>query len=300
MTFTLRLPGSTSNLGPGYDVLGLALGIYNTLTFELSTDESTTVEVSGEGESELPHDASNLVIRSAERAAAEIGRALPHLRVTAQNNIPLARGLGSSSTAIAGGVMAANRLLGDALSRDDLVQLASQIEGHPDNVTPCIIGGLTISSMENSGCVIFISASPCDGLEAVVVVPTFELRTEDARNVLPASVPHGDAVYNVGRACLVTAALLTGSFGVLAEAMDDRLHQPYRAALVPGFADVIAAAKDAGALNASLSGGGPTLFALTTQSGERVAEAMVEAWKQHGVTAHPHVLAVDTGGATFE
>ncbi len=300
MTLTLRLPGSTSNLGPGFDVLGLALGIHNRATVSESKDGHTRVTVTGEGQASLPVDGTNLFVKAATRTAKEIGKSLPPLEVRTENTIPLARGLGSSSTAIAGGVLSANRLLGDPLDTHDVVQLASRIEGHPDNVSPCILGGLTISSMNESGRVIYVRAIPAGELEAIVAIPDFELITEDARNALPEEVPHQDAVYNVGNACLVTAALLTGHPDVLCEAMDDRLHQPYRAGLIPGYHDVCTAAREAGALNVTISGAGPTLFALAESDGRRVADAMVAAWRSHDIIATPRVLPIDTAGAVFE
>lgn len=297
---TLKLPGSTSNLGPGFDVLGLALGIYNRVTVDVAGDGVTRVDVRGEGQQQLPSDESNLLVQAAKRAADEIGKPLPALRIIAENAIPLARGLGSSSTAIAGGVLVANKLLGEPLQTNDIVQLAARIEGHPDNVAPCILGGLTITSMDETGRVVHVRALPPNGLEAAVAIPDFEIKTEDARSALPDHVTHRDAVYNVGNACLVTAALLTGNSDVLTEAMDDRLHQPYRSDLIPGYHEVGAAAREAGALNVTISGAGPTLFALSTSGGDRIAEAMVTAWRSHDVKATPRVLPIDTTGAVFE
>lgn len=300
MSFGLKLPGSTSNLGPGFDVLGLALGIHNHVTVEAATSGPTRVTIEGEGQDQLPTDDSNLFVQAATETASTLGQDLPPLRVQARNEIPLARGLGSSSTAIVGGVLAANRLFDDPLDEAAIVSLATRIEGHPDNVSPCILGGLTIASTANTGEVTYVRALPADGLEAVVAVPDFEIRTEDARNALPDHVPHGDAVFNTGNACLVTAALLTGKVDILARAMEDRLHQPYRADLIRGYDDVCRAARDAGALNVAISGAGPTLFALTTSNGTKVAHAMANAWKKHDVTATPRVLPIDTVGAVYE
>lgn len=300
MPFSLKLPGSTSNLGPGFDVLGLSLGIYNRVTVEEAADGVTRVCVEGEGRHRLPSDESNLFVQAASKAAERIGKQLPPVHIKAENAIPLERGLGSSSTAIAGGILAANRLLGERLGSDDILQLAAEIEGHPDNVAPCILGGLTVTSMDESGHVVFVRALAPDGLQAIVAIPDFEIKTEDARNALPDRVTHKDAVYNVGNACLVTAALLTGNLDVLSEAMEDRLHQPYRSDLIPGYHEVRAAAREAGALNVSISGAGPTLFALAASEGDRIAEAMVAAWRLHGVSAKPRVLPIDTTGAVFE
>lgn len=299
MEFRLRLPGSSSNLGPGYDVLGLALTICNRLTVRTLPGSSVRIAVRGMGKGVLPEDETNLFYRSAVAASERAGKPLPGLEVEMTNTIPLARGLGSSSTAIVAGIVAANTLLDNPFSRDQMLDLAADLEGHPDNVAPCLLGGLVVSAFSDRH-VTYIRAIPPPGLQAVVAVPDFELETKAARAALPANVPHADAVFNVGRACLITAALLTGNFEALRTAMVDRLHQPYRAALIPGFYRVLGAAENAGALGAALSGAGPAIMALVTDAADAVKEAMVDAWKAEGIRAEASVYQIDPDGVTVE
>ena len=300
MEIRLRAPGSTSNLGPGFDALGLALTLYNRVVVRtLSSDGRRRMFITGKGAGKLPLDESNLFFRSADAAAQRAGRSLPGLEVEMHNGIPLSRGLGSSSTAIAAGVYAANLLMDEPFSGPALLDLAAELEGHPDNVAPCLMGGLAICSCEN-GRVESIRALPPPELRAVVAVPRFELKTEAARAALPEQVAHRDAVFNVGRACLVTAALMSGELRALKSAMRDRLHQPYRASLVPGIEDVLAAAEDAGAMGACLSGAGPTLLALATDEATNVADAMKNAWARQNMHVDTAVLRVDQDGVSTE
>ncbi len=297
MEIQLRLPGSTSNLGPGFDALGLALTVYNRLTVRTTSGVGVRIAVQGAGAGLLPEDTTNLFFRAAAETAGRAGKALPGLEVAMENRIPLARGLGSSSTAIVGGVVAANLLVGEPFSGPELLNLATELEGHPDNVSPCLLGGLTVSSFSD-GRVECLRALPPPELRAVVAVPGFELKTEAARSALPETVSHRDATFNVSRACLVTAALLSGNLQALQAGMQDRLHQPYRAPLIPGFDRVLEAALTAGALGVCLSGAGPTLLAFATGEAERVGQAMVEAWRREEVEADAQVLQVDPDGAT--
>ena len=300
MEIRLRVPGSTSNLGPGFDALGLALTIYNRVVIRtVSNDRRRRMCITGKGVGKLPLDESNLFFRSAEAAARRAGRTLPGLDVEMHNGVPLSRGLGSSSTAIAAGVYAANLLLGEFMSERALLDLATELEGHPDNVAPCLLGGLVICSCEN-GRVETIRALPPSELRAVVAVPRFELKTEAARAALPEQVPHRDAVFNVGRACLVTAALMSGDLPALRSAMRDRLHQPYRASLVPGIGHVLEAAEEAGAMGACLSGAGPSLLAFATDDAASIASAMKNAWERQDIQVDTAVLRVDRDGVTTE
>ncbi len=299
MEIRLRAPGSTSNLGPGFDTLGLALTIYNRIAVRTVSGPHRRMRVTGEGAGQLPVDETNLFFRSADMAAQRAGRSLPGLEVEMHNGIPLSRGLGSSSTAIVAGVYASNLLLGEPFSESALLDLATELEGHPDNVAPCLLGGLAICSYEG-GRVESIRALPPPELRAVVAVPRFKLKTEAARAALPEQVPHRDAVFNVGRACLVTAALMSGNLHALKSAMRDRLHQPYRASLVPGIDHVLEAAEKAGAMGACLSGAGPTLLAFATDDAPNIATAMDNAWAQQDIQVDTAVLCVDRDGVITE
>ena len=299
MECRLRVPGSTSNLGPGFDTLGLALALHNRLRIRTTPEPGLVLSVTGTGEDALPRDESNLFYRSAVAAADRAGRPLPGLDVVMDNQIPLARGLGSSSTAIIAGIMTAHILSDEPFSDSEMLDLATELEGHPDNVSACLYGGLTVCSLAD-GHVTCIRALPPEELRMVVAVPQFEVETEAARKALPGQVSHRDATYNVNHACLVTAALLNGDLQALRVGMRDRLHQPYRAPMVPGFDRVLAAAESAGALGACLSGAGPTMLAFAIGETAQVEAAMVQAWEAEGISAQARALEIDPHGATVE
>ena len=291
---TVQVPASTANLGPGYDCLGLALGLRNEVT--LTRADALSVEIEGEGAGALARDASHLVLVAAAAACAAANRELPPLALRQVNRIPLARGLGSSSAAIVGGVVGANELLGLGLSPRRLLDIATAVEGHPDNVAPALLGGLTVCCAADDEVVVErLEVAP--GLSCVVAIPDFEVATHDARRALPDIVPHADAVFNLCRTGLVVGALVSGDFARLGEAMRDRLHQPYRARLVPGMDEAIAAALEAGAHGAALSGSGPTVAAFITGGGEEVGAAMVNAFAGAGTTAVARALPLSAEGA---
>ena len=298
MEFRIRLPGSTANLGPGYDALGMALSIYNYVVVKTRSQPGASFSIEGEGEGVLPADEENLFYQAAQFVAQRAGKALPGIDIHMHNIVPLARGLGSSSTAIVGGVVAANHLLCEPFSQMEMLDIATAIEGHPDNVSPCLLGGLTASTMDDNR-VVCVRALPPEELRAVVAIPEFELKTQDARNVLPNTISHSDAVFSTSRACIVTAALITGNFEHLAIGMQDRLHHPYRAKLIPGFDQILAAAVKAGAWGAALSGAGPTLVALTTQNADAIGQAMIGIWAVKNVQARYSILEIDPSGATI-
>ncbi len=301
----VRVPASTTNLGPGFDALGLALGLHNRLTFRL-TDGPTHVEVLGEGIGTLSTDASNLAYQAVCRLFAEVGKDAPELSISLENAIPVSRGLGSSSTAIVGGLVGANALLAEPLDREALLRLAVEIEGHPDNVAPALMGGFQVTSLTEHDLEHLRIPAPT-GLRAVVCIPEHSVSTEAARSILPTSYSREDAVFNVGRVALLVAALLTGETGKLRAAMEDRLHQPYRAALIPGFEAALRGALDAGAAGACLSGSGSTMLALVAHDlsdGQgleaAVGEAMVAAVRASGTEARWLALDVDPDGAVVE
>jgi len=290
----VQVPATTANLGPGYDCLGLALGLHNEVT--LTQADALSVQIEGEGADTLARDGSHLVLVAAAAACAAAGREPPPLALRQVNRIPLARGLGSSSAAIVGGIVGANELLGLGLSARQMLEVAAAVEGHPDNVAPALLGGLTVCCATEGG-VLVERLEVAPGLSCVVAVPDFEVATHQARGALPDIVPHADAVFNLCRSGLVVAALVSGDFALLGEAMRDRLHQPYRARLVPGMDETIAAALGAGAHGAALSGSGSTVAAFVTGGGEEVGAAMVKAFAQAGTTAVARALPLSAEGA---
>ncbi|MDR5709341.1 MAG: homoserine kinase [Armatimonadota bacterium] len=296
-TIRVIVPASSANLGPGFDALGLALDIYNEVEASLSDHPRLTVH--GEGEGLLPEDEENLVYRAA-RAVADAAGAEVAFCLRCWNRIPLGRGLGSSAAAIVGGMVAANELLGRPLGRSRLASLATRLEGHPDNVVPALVGGMTAAVVED-GAAHWVRLPVREFPAAVVAIPEFEVPTPLARQQLPARVPREDAVFNVGRTALLVGALVARRWDLLGIATEDRLHQPYRKPLVPGFEDVCAAARKAGALGVALSGAGPSLLAFAPlPQASQVAEAMQAAFTGHGVRARTVVAQVDLEGTRVQ
>ena len=297
----VRVPGTSANCGPGFDCLGLATTIYNYLDLTLLRNSRVIVESSGEGAENIPRGRKNLAWQAVRRLLQEVGRAdeFKGAIIRTDNHVPIARGLGSSSTAIVGALTAANEILGSPIDKQGLLKLATEIEGHPDNVAPAIFGGFTVSVMDK-GKVQTFSFLPRVKLKLIVAVPDFELSTRLARKVLPKNVAMRDAIFNISRASMLIAALVEGREDLLPIAFDDALHQPYRKKLVPGMSEVFTAAKDAGALGAAISGAGSCLIAFTTLRSkleEKIASAMVEEFKSHGVKAKALILDVDKRGA---
>lgn len=265
----VKVPATSANLGPGFDALGMALTLYTWI--EMAPAEKTSITIYGDHSQQLPRDKSNLVYVMAQKLFAEAGVSMPEVSIDMYSEIPLTRGLGSSAAAIVGALGAANALIGNPLSRDELFHLASAVEGHPDNVGPALYGGI-VSAVWDGAKASCIRLDPPERLIALVAIPPYELRTDEARNALPEQVSRADAVFNLSRAALLTAAFATNRLDLLRPAMDDRLHQPYRSALVPGLDRVLREAAEHGALGAALSGAGPTAIALVDRETEQKEE----------------------------
>ena len=296
MRVKVTVPATSANLGSGFDVLGLALELYNEIE-AVSIPEGLVVTVEGEGADTLPRDGSNLVVQTMNMVFERAGSSPPGLRVHCQNRIPLGRGLGSSAAAIVGGLLAANHLIGEPYDREQLMVMAAEREGHPDNVVPAFLGGLVVS-VPHAGKVEHVRINPSFGLNILLVVPDFQVPTAFARKVLPSMVPLDDAVFNIGRVALFITGISSGEHAHLAMAMDDRLHQNYRAELVPGMAEAIAAAHEAGAAGVALSGAGPSLLAFVSERVEaEVADAMQAAFSRAGVKTEAQVVMADLFGA---
>jgi homoserine kinase len=291
----VKVPATSANLGPGFDTLGLALAQYDELDVEVG-GEGLRIEVHGVGAGEVPLDESHLVVRAIAHTLAHYGRELPPLRLVAHNSIPHGRGLGSSGAAIVAGVMAAKGLLAPEveISPDELLELATELEGHPDNVAPALFGGLTIAWVTPEGprhkkLMVHRGVSP------LILVPEHEMSTALARSLQPQSVPHEDAVFNVSRSALLVAALIQSPELLLA-ATEDKLHQRYRAEAMPETDRLIRVLRDAGH-PAVVSGAGPSILVLASDPSERAdAVRMVEESAETAWKALP--LAVDFLGAT--
>lgn len=291
----VQVPATTANMGPGFDCLGMALKLYNFVEMDIA-DSGVTIEIEGDGADKIPRDKSNIVYIAAERVFKLANRRPPGLRIRLTNNIPLARGLGSSAAAIVGGLIAANVLVGSPLSEKELLNLATAIEGHPDNVAPALLGGIVISVKEEED-IRTVKIVPPAELKCVVAIPDFQLSTQASREVLPANVTMEDAVFNVSRTAMLIAGLVRGDYNLLSIGFDDRLHQPYRANLVPGMKKVFAATKLAGAKGVALSGAGPTLIAFCRENVSLIAKVMKDTFTANGVRTRVMELEPNPGGA---
>ena len=276
---TVKVPATTANMGPGFDCLGMALDMWNSIHVQV---DSFGLEVSGEGEKTLPTDKSNLVYRSFSRAFQEAGIQEPEVSIACRNEIPLARGLGSSSAAVVGGLVAGNEMCGRALPQQRLLELAAEIEGHPDNVAPALLGGCQIVVWEERRLIATAVPVP-DELRAVLFIPDVPMPTEQARKLLPDKVSREDAVYNMGRVALLVRALSTGDLAHLAVATDDRLHQPARQTIFPAMSNIFRAAQGADALGVFLSGAGSSILALARDREVTIGYEMADAAVKSGV-----------------
>ena len=275
----IRIPATSANLGAGFDALGLALSFYNYVEME----ESDRVEISSADDIAVPTDESNLIYVSAKDLFEVCGKKLEGLKLRQTNNIPMARGLGSSSACIVAGLVGANTLLGNPLTTDDLVDLAAQIEGHPDNTAPALLGGI-VTAVFDGRKVHWVKQEVFTKLKFAALIPDFELKTEKARPCLPKEVSHKDAVYNLSRAAIFSASLLTGKFENLRTAVHDKLHQPYRMELIPNCREVFDIAYTHGAYGVFISGAGPTIMAIADESNEFFEGKMKFSLENAGLT----------------
>ncbi|MBI3974109.1 MAG: homoserine kinase [Chloroflexi bacterium] len=296
----VRVPATTANLGPGFDALGLALELHDEVVLRRRPRGATApvIRVTGIAAGRLPEDPRNLL---AYRAAAAVYRPLrrrpPWLELDLHTRIPRSGGLGGSAAAIVAGAVAANELEGRPFSQQELLELAAELEGHPDNVAPALLGGLVICVHGRRG-LIAKRLEPPRELLAVVCVPEHAISTKHARDVIPQTVPREDAVFNLGRTALLIAALQTRDWEVLADAMDDRLHQPPRGRLYHALYPTVEAALGAGAHGAALSGSGAAIIALATDRVDEVGTAMSAAAAAQGFPNHVEVLRLASAGAT--
>ncbi len=253
----LKIPATSANLGAGFDALGLALTFYNYVDME---EAEGCIISSGDG-TDIPKDERNLIYHTAKTLYEICGREFKGLKISQINNIPMARGLGSSSACIIAGLMGANALMDNPLSQDELVNLSAEIVGHPDNTAPALLGGI-VTAVFDGRCVHWVKQEVFTTLKFIAVIPDFELKAEKARACLPKEVSHADAVYNLSRAALFSASLLTGKYENLRTAVHDRLHQPYRMELIPHARDVFDIAYTNGAYAAYISGAGPAIMTI--------------------------------------
>ena len=288
----IRIPATSANLGAGFDALGLALNYYNYVQME----EYDGVDISSLDGMKVPSDENNLIYKSAKSLYEICGKQFTGLRIIQENNIPMTRGLGSSSACIIAGLVGANTLMGSPLTLDDLVNLSAQIEGHPDNTAPALLGGI-VTAVFDGKCVHWVKQEVLTTLKFVVVIPDFELSTELARDCLPKEITHKDAVYNLSRAALFSASLLTGKYENLRTAVDDRLHQPYRMELIPHGKFVFDLAYTLGAYAVYISGAGPSIMSIVDENNEFFLGKLRFALDKHGLNNwQVKMLEIDNKG----
>lgn len=306
-TVAVTVPATSANLGPGFDCLGLALDLRNEVTFFSGSQQAPidhpetnyNVVVQGIDAGRVPADHNNLAIQAAEAIFGQTGRRPPVVDVRMVNNIPVGSGLGSSSAAIVAGLAGANALIDGGLSNDELLKIAVDMEGHPDNVAPAMLGGLALGVLPDAECgpaELIVRRIEPPSISAVVVLPDFQLLTADARTVLPSMVTRGDAIFNASRLGLLLHVLTTGEYSYLRVAMGDKLHQSHRLKIIPGAGRAYQAAYDAGAAGVALSGAGPSLIAFATVGREAIAAAMVEAFAACGLDSRVWMLEPSNQG----
>ena len=299
---TVQVPATTANLGPGFDCLGVALTLQNRFQFTQQAFGASLVEISVEGEeaASVTTNTDNLIYRTFRQFYEDFGQNPPPVKIDIELGVPLSRGLGSSATAIVGGLVAANALAGSPLDNHDLLQRAIALEGHPDNVVPAFLGGCRLAVPTSRDWE--IAEIPwSQQLVPVVAIPNFELSTEQARSVLPSQFSRDIAIFNSAHLGLLIRALETGRGDWLRVGMQDQLHQPYRQKLIASYSKVEAAALSAGAYGVAISGAGPTLLAITSiGDADTVAQEMQRAWDKEGINATVKVLQVNATGATFQ
>jgi len=298
MHITIRIPATSANLGPGFDALGLALDLWNEAIITLAIEYS--VQVNGEGWERLSLGENNLIIRAAQQFAERVGKRLPPFHLDCINRIPLSSGLGSSAAAKLTGLLGANALLGKPLSRHEILDLATEMEGHSDNVAPALLGGLVVSTVEDGRVLahrINLDSNNDSPICITVVLPDFHISTQQARLALPETVTLRDAVHNISHTVMVTEAFRTGDLDLLGKAITDTLHQPYRLPLIPGGREAMDAAREAGAAAAALSGSGPSVIAFSSERDPAIGEAMTRAFEQAGSSARTFQLKISHHGA---
>ncbi len=308
MKVSVKVPATTANLGPGFDCMGMALPIYNTVTIEETVLPGTGIEINVIAEDEtadelslehIPMDENSIIYKAVELLYNSIGQTPSELKITIHSQIPIARGLGSSASVIVGGLLAANELLGHPADEAALLSIATEVEGHPDNVTPAIVGGLVITSSEDDGSIVYRKLDWPQDWHLTVCVPEYELATDISRSVLPKEVPMEDAVFNAKRLGMFIHAIHTKDAKLMKLALKDRLHQPYRMKLVPGLEKIIENLKhEENVLGCVLSGAGPSILIISEKNNlDRIKDIVRETWANLNVKADIYTLPVENNGA---
>ncbi|WP_096736742.1 homoserine kinase [Brachyspira sp. G79] len=298
---TFKIPATSANIGSAFDSVGLALDLYNEIhIYENTNSKKIDFEITGEGEKEISKD-DNMIL-SAMKLVFKRLKAKPDKGyiIKCINRIPLSRGLGSSSAAIIGGLLSANYILGNKLSlENEILNMSVQLEGHPDNVSPAILGGIISGVVRKDEDFKYVKINPPKGLKAVVAIPNFYLSTEKARNALPKEISLKDAIFNISRAALLTSALSSNRLDLLEVATDDKLHQDYRAKFIPGLKDLFKQVKTAGAYSVTISGAGSSILALVKDDEKiikKVSNAMENSFSKKKIKSEIKVLNIPKKG----
>ena len=298
---TFKIPATSANIGSGFDSVGLALDLYNEIhIYENENSKKIEFEIIGEGEKEISKD--NNMILDAMKLVYKKLKVKPEKGyiIKCVNRIPLSRGLGSSSAAIIGGLISANYILGNKLSlEDDILNMAVQLEGHPDNVSPAILGGIVSGVVRKNEDFKYVKINAPKNLKAIVAIPNFYLSTEKARNTLPKEISFKDAIFNISRAALLTSALASNRLDLLEVATDDKLHQDYRAKFIPGLKELFKQAKNAGAYSVTISGAGSSILALVKNDEKiikDVSNAMKDSFSKKKIESEIKVLNIPNKG----
>lgn len=295
---TVKVPATSANIGSGFDALGLALSLYNEVSFRKTDEGGLSLVVEGLGQGKITTDFErNLVGQAMLRAALVNGKTLPENGViTLFNRIPLARGLGSSSAAVVGGLLLGNELTGRGMDENQILHEATLMEGHPDNAAPALLGGLCMSVTDEKKKVSVQTFALDEGLSFITVSPDKEVKTADARAVLPQTIDYHAAVFNVAHVAFLVGAFIGKRYDLLRTGLQDKLHMPYRLPLIPGGAEALAAAEKAGAVGATVSGSGSTLIAFAVKGEEQIAQAMKDVFKSVGLASVHHILKACNDG----
>jgi len=299
----LTIPASTTNLGCGFDCLGIALTLYNVVEVEFTEKPGLFIKVEGEGEELIPANENNIIFPAIKMVFERAGKKLTGIKIREINSIPLQRGLGSSAATRLGGIIAASYLLNINLSERDILKMATFLEGHPDNVAASFLGGFVAvtRTSDDNGMPLWIKLDVPDSLRLALVIPQIEVSTEKARRILPSKVSLSDAVFNLSRLALLIPSLTKGIWDNFPLVTQDRIHQPYRSSLIPGMYDVFKAALDAGAKGAFLSGAGSSIAAFVLErEAKKVGEAMQKEFFKRGIKSTVRILSVDKKGVQID
>ena len=306
MKVSVKVPATTANLGPGFDCLGLALPIYNTVTVEETIMPGTGIEINIIDETHeqdiisIPTDENNIVYKAIELLYNSIGQTPSELKITIKTHIPIARGLGSSAAVIVGGLIAANELLGRPADEAALLSIATEIENHPDNITPAVVGGFVVASIEEDGSVVYSKMNWPKDWNITVCIPDYELATDIARSVLPVEVPMKDAIFNLKHAAMLVQAVNTHDEKLMKIALHDKLHQQYREKLIPGLKEINEALKhEENVMGVVISGAGPSVLVISHGNNlDKIRETVSKVWLDLNVKSKILTLQVEENGAT--